>query len=760
MKAEQHWEYPVELQRLHSTTKAIDEAIQKNEQENERRLQTTGADEWSTYRLRAFFADHRWPSRDPRSSPYFGRIDLASDEQPCEQLYIGHEGLDLGEWQVIDWRAPVARLFYSGTAAQQSYLAPEGTISGHLLLKRRFRIENGKLLDIADEVDRRGRSADTSTLVSEEVYLGDALAGRGTMQLQDIVRTIQREQDALIRAPHNKALVINGVAGSGKTTIGFHRLAYLLYPDANINIQPQRVIVFGPNRLFLTYVSDLLPKLGIRNIHQTTFEEWALKRMGLEGKANVVESSLALFLDHDSPRERRVVLWRRARLKGSRQMEALLEAFVEWQKQQFTIPPDGLVFSKLGDTNVTLRMSASEMRSIVTRSLAPGRPLEKARRETRSDLIRTLRRKLHKNHWKTDWELAQSQDRRARDIHFQRRILRDLEQRVGRDFAVWWPEVRPVEDYYGLLSDRQRLNEIGNMILSKENVDLLTSMSVPPPRTIEREDLPALYYYFLLLNGRPAQDKNAPVYDHIVVDEAQDFSALQFKTLRMHSRDGSMTILGDIAQGIYAYRGITSWDELRRAFQEHELQYEEVVQSYRSTKEIVEFANEVLKQVRGSRAVLAKLFNRSGPRPKVTGCESEHSMMSKVEGELRDLISRGLRTIAVISKTDSDCERIGGHLAKRGLSVAVITSVEEAGTDDRHAGEVVVLPVALAKGMEFEAVLVLDANSQTYDGTVEYDGRLLYVAVTRALHSLSVYSVGPVSSFLESAKTKATVVRA
>jgi DNA helicase-2/ATP-dependent DNA helicase PcrA len=241
---------------------------------------------------------------------------------------------------VIDWRAPISKLFYGSTAEKQAYYAPEGEIHGTLYLKRHYTIEAGELQDIADEVDRRPGKPQGGKMISSEARLLQFLYSRGDPRLQDIVKSIQEQQDRIIRASPDRVLVINGVAGSGKTSIAYHRLTYLLYPDTRANIQANRTIVFAPNRLFLSYVSELLPRLGVYEAQQTTFDDWALEKMKLavkrKGKLHrnykIQETSLNAFLDHHPSQVSQDVHWKRARIKGGWKIQKLLEKYIDHRK--------------------------------------------------------------------------------------------------------------------------------------------------------------------------------------------------------------------------------------------------------------------------------------------------------------------------------------------------------------------------------------------------------------------------------------------
>ena len=330
-----------------------------------------------------------------------------------------------------------------------------------------------------------------------------------------------------------------------------------------------------------------------------------------------------------------------------------------------------------------------------------------------------------------------------------RKIISDAARRLKEDFARLWPAIQLRDDYYALLANPALLSQLGSGFLTPEEISLLASLR-PDSHTIDIEDIPALYYLFI-----HAQGKGPESYDHIVIDEAQDFSPLHFRLIRMHSRDGSMTIVGDIAQGIYAHRGISAWDEIKPVFQNDVLQYEEIAQNYRSTHEIVLFTNEILKKIYQDQAFLAQPFSRPGEKPRLVQASSKEGMYQAIAQDIKNLSARQMKHVGIIVKSSRDLDEAVDYLQRYGCQMAYVISSRDAGY--QYTGGIAIIPAVLAKGIEFQAAIVVNASEANYSGSIEYDGRVLYVACTRALHHLSLYSVGPFSSFLELAKEAAQV---
>lgn len=266
--------YETELDKLERTTTWIDEKLAEL-----RAIPRYFGDNLTEQVLESIRENARRSLSAASDEPYFGRLDFQEPNDPAPRpLYIGKFGVDKesgSEPLVIDWRAPVASLFYSFTGGDgpAAYESPDGLIEGLVYLKRNLVVRKRMLQRVVDTYDRMG----DKPAVTDE-FLLYRLGENKDNKLRDIVSTIQAEQDQIIRSAKNTALVIQGVAGSGKTTVALHRLAYLLYQYCE-HIRAERMIIFAPNRMFLDYISSVLPELGVGHIQQTTFEDWALETL-------------------------------------------------------------------------------------------------------------------------------------------------------------------------------------------------------------------------------------------------------------------------------------------------------------------------------------------------------------------------------------------------------------------------------------------------------------------------------------------------
>lgn len=274
---------------------------------------------------------------EAKNQPYFGRLDFREFKREKETFYIGKFGLgDLinGEEKVIDWRSPLADLYYSGTFGESYYRAPMGIINGDLSLKRKFLIKDGQLIDAFDEgineIILKSASEEGSPLVDE--YLRINLEQSVSSKLKDVVATIQKEQNDIIRAEKNNALIVQGSAGSGKTTVALHRLAYLLYKFKE-KISGDDILVIAPNKLFLDYISDVLPDLGVDNVKQNTFEGIVLDLLGIKSKIYSKDKKLAEILESPESIDTELVL-NSSKIRGSIEFKNIIDKYIEYLEEK------------------------------------------------------------------------------------------------------------------------------------------------------------------------------------------------------------------------------------------------------------------------------------------------------------------------------------------------------------------------------------------------------------------------------------------
>jgi DNA helicase-2/ATP-dependent DNA helicase PcrA len=279
--------------------------------------------------------------------PYFARVDYREDGEEAGTIYIGRHGFDSKNRRIVSWASDRGRLIYRDSRGEQVIDTPGGKVKLRLLLQRNFEIENLELRNLFDKVDRRDGSTVTLAANAQQAYLLRQLYSRGDRRLRDIVETIQQEQDGLIRAPADAPLIINGVAGSGKTSIGYHRLAYLLSPEneLNLGLDASRALVLGPNAYFMAYASSVLPGLSLQGIRHTTYDEWAMRSMdfvvdGKDGRRlyRIHDGTLGKLLSPQSRPQEIDSYVRRSRLKGQLKFASVIERLAESARELGSSP--------------------------------------------------------------------------------------------------------------------------------------------------------------------------------------------------------------------------------------------------------------------------------------------------------------------------------------------------------------------------------------------------------------------------------------
>jgi DNA helicase-2/ATP-dependent DNA helicase PcrA len=761
MTLKKHPNYKEELERLKYTIEYVEKAIAsaKDRKENlrsdmqEAYVELNNRDDssssYSRIMLDARFLDNLAKNYDglirAHKKPYFSRIDFQHKEtlQPLK-YYIGKAALtrvEDNEPIIIDWRSPIASVYYDGMLGEVSYATPTGIAEGELHLKRQYTIRNGELEDILD-VD----------ITTTDSFLQAALGENKDDKLKDIVSTIQSEQNEIIRADIDYPLIVQGAAGSGKTTIALHRIAYLIYTYEK-NFDPESFLIIAPNRLFLKYISEVLPELGVERVKQTTFIDFAYDLLGISYKLINPDEKLIRFIKAEKEdNEGEASLLRDvSQFKGSLEFRNTIDRYVNSLEQAFAPEEDFCFGGHILCTSV-------EIKKMILSDLSKY-PLYKRVAEVRKTLSRRLKRdkvqiikavearydKQIDNLFKHE---EPSEERRSKIIALvnerdQRlKSLKNAAKTVIANYIALFPK-RGVMDYYReLTTSLDKMRYFGG---SFENNDMITyfcnsTEEILNMKNIELEDLTALMYLQFKLFGF---NKKIDI-KYCVIDEAQDFSLFQIYTLKKVFNTELFTLLGDLAQGIHSYRGIHDWkDILENVFTNSSSRFLTLEQSYRTTVEIMSLANEVLKLSRIPGLVLARPVVRHGDKPGIYRCNTEKDFIDTLESRIGALKSKQYKTTAMICKTLDECEKVKSLLDKRQNFETKLLSSE----DINYTGGTVIVPSYMAKGLEFDAVIVT-CLEEDY-GAKELDIKLLYVAMTRALHSLDVIACETTMTLLD-----------
>ena len=660
--------------------------------------------------------------------PYFGRLDFETDKEGLHPYYIGKRGVNdpqSNQPLVLDWRAPLASLFYSFTGGDvASYEAPEGEINGSVHLKRNIIVRKGELERVADTFNRDSEAP----AVSDE-FLVYRLGENKDNRLRDIVSTIQAEQDLIIRGPRNAALIIQGVAGSGKTTVALHRLAFLLYQYKE-QMSAEKMMIFAPNMMFIDYISEVLPELGVGDIGQGTFMDWASQLLELDEVA--VDDSLVWTNWFDQNKQGIDISQQKesnaqsvdvkherndeqlsGRFKGSMQFKTFIDEAIT--------PLDTLCVPKLSFEPWEGAVLSYE--DIVAWFEGEYRHYPIAKRKER------VLARIHR--W-IEMELKKSIS--ANELKERKKKAQQRE----KAYAKKWPELTPLAIYQELFGVKKGV-KLGLPQLKQLKSGIPTEIWKQTQgnlkeHVIREEDLAPLLYLYTKLN----EITGAHVFDHIVIDEAQDFSPFQIAVLDQFVKGHSFTILGDLSQGIHYYKGIQRWEEMSSLFQPDETSYFALKRSYRSTMEIIDYGNHIL-QAGVKTDLLAIPVFRSGNPVLLTPIDAADTK-KQVLSNLQQLMSGEYRTAAILTRTLAEARNLHSYLMNSGIEVNLID-----GDRGEYRGGISVLPVYLSKGLEFDAVIVTDVDTAHYS---EQDAKLLYVGCTRALHELWILHGEQVPSYV------------
>lgn len=612
-----------------------------------------------------------------RKKPYFGRIDFKDPKQPREEsYYVGRVGIseEGAEPVVIDWRAPVASVYYENTMGPCRYVVKsEGACEIDLRRKRTYEIEEDRLKDFFD-----------SDVVANDELLTKYLAKSKKAVLGEIIATIQQEQNEIIRKSPKTNLIVQGVAGSGKTTVAMHRISYILY-NYEDEFRPEDFYIIGSNRILLNYITSVLPDLDVYGVAQMTMEQLFVRLLyedwepGLyricpidrKNKDIYIKGSYEWFRDLEQfcrGYERAVIPQEEVRVEKNGVL--LLEAEVIRGYQENN--PQLSMQSKI---NMLNEMLLARLENELTGKYVSYTPEEK------KELRRMCRWHFGKDEWKGSifqvyQEFLQSQEERGKGIPF-------------------------------------------------------------PENTFDVYDLAALAYLY----KRIKETDGIREATHVIIDEAQDFGMMAYGALAYCLRGCTYTIMGDVSQNIHFGYGLNDWRELQEliltgAYDSFGL----LKKSYRNTVEISGFATEILRH--GSFPIYpVEPISRHGSEVEVQNCRDEASMLQETVSTIERWQREGRETIAVICRDEEEASLVSSRLGEK-LTLAD-SSLETA----EFGSGVMVLPVEYTKGLEFDAVLIYHPSAKSYPAEDQYV-KLLYVAATRALHELTVVHLGDVTDLI------------
>ncbi len=706
-----------------------------------------------------------------KDKPYFARMDFKEDGKSVEKLYIGKISLLDNKTAypiIVDWRAPISNLYYEGRVGKAEYECLGEKIKGEIFLKRQYIIENQELKKYVN-----------INVTGNDELLQNALEEKADDRLKNIVATIQDEQNKIIRADINQPLIVQGVAGSGKTTIALHRIAYLIY-NYEKEFKPEEFMIIAPTKFFLNYISNILPDLGVNDVKQTTFEDFAYDVIGKKLKISDNNEKLVIIVNKDFNEINNVetdIMIQEAKLKSSIEFKKMVDDYLKIVEDLY-IPKQDLEINIIYDNNDinlynnlhkteskndkvncsdlkhdntnyddissnnvkttimkyeeinNLFKNTYKMYNFTTRIKEIEKNLAAELKKKTPEIIENLKKertqKIANLTGKNRIELYDKYDKIIK-------ILEKEHKKIIKNYISKIPKKDCIQ-YYKEFIQSYLKNE--NEVLKYLKANTLNNLN---KNEVSFEDLAPIMYIQIQLFGVKEKCK----IKHVVIDEAQDYGEFQFDVLKTLINSNSMTILGDIAQGVHYYRGIENWKKfIDTEFKDVKTVYTTLQKTYRTTKEIMDVANNVISKLpeyEKEYIVLGEPVIDRKNSINIKKIENKEELIKNINDRINTYIKQGYKSIAIIGKDMSECENLEKKLRTIRKDIKLIR-----GKDSEYNSGISIVPSYLAKGLEFDCVLLSDVSKEKY-GNNSLDIKLLYVSITRAMSKLDVFYEGECS---------------
>lgn len=648
--------------------------------------------------------------------PYFARLNIQEGTNKKETIYIGLGSFaDRPEhFMVYDWRAPISSVYYDGGLGDVTYQTPDGNQTVDVSLKRQFVIEDGQIETIFD----------TDEAVGDQMLL-DVLNDSADTKMKSIVTTIQKEQNQIIRDVKAELLFVQGAAGSGKTSAVLQRVAYLLYRYRG-NLTASQVVLFSPNQLFNDYIDQVLPELGEQNMVQMTYFQYASRRL-----PNMqVETLQERFEEDNAPAKKRIQV-----LKNSLAFFNASTAYSEHLEQA------DMKFRDIKFNNEVF-ISKDKIKAIYYK-YNENYHLRTRLEATRESLVKLLNRRIEAEA-KLEWVEKAIQD-------MSKEQLNDLYGDQDREFASGDKEMRFLtrtlvmrqftsvhraivrnrflnisSQYVNFLHNVPKYLNLSdyNVTLEEWQADVAEVVLRLKNRQISMHDVTPYLYLFDRMTGKHGETD----VRYVFIDEIQDYTAFQLAFLKEGFPRAKFTLLGDLNQAIFTKENSKSLlSELGHLFPADKTKVVQLTKSYRSTQQITDFTKEVL--INGESVTS---FNRQGDLPTMTVDNNSDKLVHDLEKQVQQNVDDHLTT-AIIAKSLAECTELYEQLQADGVPVTLIKTENQ-----RLADGTIIVPAFLAKGLEFDAVVMWGASKINYHE--EDERQLVYTICSRAMHRLTVYA--------------------
>lgn len=647
-----------------------------------------------------------------KNSPYFARIDFEEDGFEAERIYIGLGNLTdekTRQTYICDWRAPISSIFYRYGLGRASYTAPFGTISGNVLLKRQYEIKNGMLQYYFD-----------SSLTIMDDMLKQALSLNSSAKMKSIVETIQQEQDIIIRDIENDVLIVQGVAGSGKTSVALHRIAFLMYHGLTVNLNKSNIVIIAPSNLFSQYIENVLPELGEKNVQTITYEDMyqsMFQKSGIESRNALLETIIT-----ESNASRKEMMKTATEFMMSRNFITILDRYLKYYEYRMIefidvfyngecIANRHLLKEELLHSNEVAIPLAKRLENIENRIMQK----IQLRRKERLDKIE----KFLTNYPEHIYEIKPL----ARLLLLKE--FKALKKQINKFTQI---DIRKL--YRRLKTDKNLFYRMADGLTLPSNMDQLFEYFCS--EVDKSVDNYADGMVLLCIKLKISGCNSFKDIKQVVVDEAQDYYPLQYEILRNTFPDAKYTVMGDINQSIEKNTNLNVYNDIKEILAKKSCSTFFMKKSFRCSYEINEFSSNF-----GNKNICTESFERHESKPQIMQAINKQAMNALIEDEIKLCRELGYGSIAVLCKSLKDATHLYNNVGNRINATLIQHNTEE------FTGGVAVLPVYMAKGLEFDAVIVHETNDENYNS--DDDRKLLYIACTRALHRLNLFYSGKLS---------------
>ncbi len=614
------------------------------------------------------------------NSAYFARIDFDDGEEVLP-IYIGISSLQSGEdFYVFDWRAPISSMFYNSEVGDASYTISTGDkISGKITLKRQYKISGGEIKEIFD----------TDMQIIDNV-LKRILSSNATNKMKNIVNTIQKEQNEIIRKKNYDILVVQGPAGSGKTSIAMHKIAYLLYSERD-KINNSNVMILSPNDIFNNYISDVLPDIGEDNVCQATYLEFAKAYINEFSIASTIEDVYEVIYAKTRDSQK----YNEIKFKSSSLYYKIIDDFIESKKIELL----GLEPVVVGDDETEV-VSAEDIKQIANQVKSENESLYSRGKKIVERIFY-----LANSRCKKQLTLEKLKKQQLENLVKVKIKIGAFYEELYSDKEFFVNFVKSEVEKYGKQDKFVNFNFEKVFDLTKESID---------KDELQYQDITPFMYLKSRIIGIGA-NKNIK---YVLIDEAQDYSVAQYKILAMLFKNSNITLLGDINQSILPFNNIKDYSKiintLKRYKQNASISETEITKTYRSTFEINDYAKKVIDSKNRYSQI-----DRHGDEVIITKQE-EYNPEEIIKRALE--LKKSYNTVAIICK-NSEETLLYNQLIKSEQNLnkfRIVTKDDKVFVEDK----IMIIPSYLSKGLEFDAVIVSNASDENY---TESEQNLYYV---------------------------------